>query len=50
MTEIKDYITNDFKGINSEETIAEVHDLFHELFFAFSGFRGKCVHRLYYFR
>ncbi len=34
MTEIKDYITNDFKGINSEETIAEVHDLFHELPFS----------------
>ena len=34
MTEIKDYITNDFKGINSEETIAEVHDFFHELPFS----------------
>ena len=31
MTEIKDYITNDSKAINSEETIADVHDIFHEL-------------------
>lgn len=34
MTEIKDYITNDFKAINSEETIADVHDIFHELPFS----------------
>lgn len=34
MTEIKDYITNDYKGINSEETIADIHDFFHELPFS----------------
>jgi Mg/Co/Ni transporter MgtE len=34
MTEIKDYITNDYKGINSDETIADVHDFFHELPFS----------------
>lgn len=34
MTEIKDYITNDYKAINSEETIADVHDIFHELPFS----------------
>lgn len=34
MTEIKDYITNDYKGINSNETIADIHDFFHELPFS----------------
>ena len=34
MTEIKDYITNDYKAINSEETIAAIHDYFHELPFS----------------
>lgn len=34
MTEIKDYITNDYKAISSEETIANVHEFFHELPFS----------------
>lgn len=34
MTEIKDYITNDYRGINCEETIADIHDFFHELPFS----------------
>jgi len=31
MTEINDYINNDYKAINSEETIAEVQDFFAEV-------------------
>ena len=31
MTEIKDYINNDFKAIDSNETIVEAQDFFHEL-------------------
>ncbi|PWA06781.1 CBS domain-containing protein [Flavobacterium psychrotolerans] len=34
MTEIKDYISNDYKAITSNETIAEVNDYFHELPFS----------------
>lgn len=34
MTEIKDYITNDYKAINSEVTIATIHEFFHELPFS----------------
>lgn len=34
MTEIKDYISNDFKAISSEDTIVEVQDFFHELTFS----------------
>ena len=34
MTEIKDYITNQYKPINSSETIAGVHDFFYELPFS----------------
>lgn len=34
MTEIKDYISNDYKAITSDETIAAVHDFFHELPFS----------------
>lgn len=34
MTEINDYITNDYKAISSEETIANVHEFFHELPFS----------------
>lgn len=33
MTEIKDYITNDYKALNSNENIASVQDFFHELNF-----------------
>jgi len=33
MTEIKDYITNDYKALNSSENIASVQDFFHELNF-----------------
>lgn len=31
MTDINDYITNDYKAINSQETIAEVQDFFAEV-------------------
>ena len=31
MTEINDYINNDYKAINSQETIAEVQDFFAEV-------------------
>ena len=34
MTEIKDYITNQYKPINSSETIGEVHEFFYELPFS----------------
>jgi Mg/Co/Ni transporter MgtE len=34
MTEIKDYIANDYKAINSEETIANVQDFFCDLTFS----------------
>ncbi|MDD5150329.1 MAG: CBS domain-containing protein [Flavobacterium sp.] len=34
MTDITDYITNDFKAINSQETIAVVQDFFDELTFS----------------
>jgi len=33
MTEIKDYITNDYKALNSNANIASVQDFFHELNF-----------------
>ena len=33
MTEITNYITNDFKAIDSQETIAVVQELFDELTF-----------------
>ncbi len=34
MTEIKDYITNDYKAIFSQESIANVNEFFHELPFS----------------
>ena len=34
MTEIKDYINNDFKAISSESSVMEVQDFFHELTFS----------------
>lgn len=34
MTDIHDYISNDFKAINSQETIASVQDFFAELHFS----------------
>ena len=34
MTEITNYITNDFKAIDSQESIAVVQDFFHELTFS----------------
>lgn len=33
MKEIKDYINNDFKAIDSKETIVDVQDFFHEMTF-----------------
>ncbi|GEP49578.1 hypothetical protein FNO01nite_02500 [Flavobacterium noncentrifugens] len=33
MTEIRDYITNDYKALSSSENIASVQDFFHELNF-----------------
>lgn len=34
MTEIKEYITNDYKAINSTDTIGTAQDFFHELSFS----------------
>lgn len=34
MKEIKDYINNDFKAIDSKETIVDVQDFFHEMTFS----------------
>ncbi|MFE3866818.1 CBS domain-containing protein [Flavobacterium sp. LS2P90] len=34
MTEITEYITNDFKAIDSQDTIADVQDLFNDLHFS----------------
>ncbi len=34
MKEIKDYINNDFKAIDSKETIVDVQDFFHEMNFS----------------
>ena len=34
MTEISDYITNDYKAIDSQETIAEVQNFFEEVSFS----------------
>jgi Mg/Co/Ni transporter MgtE len=34
MKEIKDYINNDFKAIDSKETIVDVQDFFHEMHFS----------------
>jgi Mg/Co/Ni transporter MgtE len=34
MTEITEYITNDFKAIDSQDTIADVQDFFNDLHFS----------------